>query len=205
MALLGDGYKIIADKFQEEANLVELIGVEFPAEGDDVFRGVFDTEADLNDAYPPNDETDGSFAFVKTSDEGDASYFQVGPIGPVNNAWLKTNSLHRTTLSGTGTEIAWDANIEVTPTYIATTITSAAPGGLPLQLASPLVFEISAADIGSSLGIMVQGIKFQKYDDSLNVYDYYIWGFGTDDWASFTEPGEFIVTSWNFRLGGFGG
>lgn len=207
MALTGDGYKIIADKFEADAVYVKLVGVSFPVEGDDVFRGVFQTEADLAAAYPPNDEADGSFAFVRVSDEGDASYFQVGPISAFNNAWLKSNSLHRTTTAGTGTEQAWETFVGQVPTFTSTTITSANENGDPLKLASPLQYNISSLPV-NTLGLMVQGIVFERETTAgqpSSRVPFYYWGLGTNDWAAFTEPGEFVITSWDFKLGGFGG
>lgn len=206
--LTGDGYKIIADKFESDAVYVKLVGVSFPAEGDDVFRGVFQTEADLAAAYPPDNETDGSFAFVKVSDEGDASYFTVGPINAFDNGWLKnTNQLHRVTTAGTGTEQAWETFVGKVPTFTSTTITSALPSGDPLKLASALQYNISSLPF-NTIGLMVQGIVFERETtpgDANTRVPFYYWGLGTNDWAGFTEPGEFVITSWDFKLGGFGG
>ena len=208
MALTGDGYKVIADKFEADAVYVKLIGVSFPEEGDDVFRGVFPNEADLNDAYPPDNETVGTFAFVKLSDEGDASYFQVGPINAFEKAWLKQSSqyrLHRVTTNGAGTEVEWNTFVGKVPTFTSTTVTSALETGEPLKLASPLVYSISSLPL-NSLGIMVQGIVFERETeagDPDSRVPFYYWGLGTNDWAGFTEPGEFVITSWDFKLGGF--
>jgi hypothetical protein len=209
MALLGNGYKLIADQFQADANQVKLIGVSFPVDGGKLFRGVFDTRADLVAAYLANDETIGSFAFVKTGDAPDteAGYYKVVVNIGGNKTWLRAEE------SGGGDtrfhidgETEWQLFIGQTPSYTATTITNAnEPGtGTPLQLSSSVVFNITSIP-ENTVGIMVQGIKFRKYIDAQTSYDYYIWGFGTDDWASFTEPGEFVVTSWDFKLGGFGG
>jgi hypothetical protein len=202
MALLGDGYKIIADKFQAEANQVKLIGVKLGPAGD-YFKGVFDTLTSLESAHPGEDQTVGDVAFVKTNrGDGSVGYMRVN----AGNSWLKAEDVNFTNDEPLHLEdeVAWELFLGETPSYTATTITNAAPGGTPLQLASPVVFDITSLPENTS-GVIVQGIKFRRYVSPSESYDYYIWGFGTNDWASFTEPGEFIVTSWNFKLGGFGG
>jgi hypothetical protein len=203
MALKGDGYKLIADKFQADANQVRLIGVKLGTSSGDYFKGVFNTLTDLESAYPGADQTVGDVAFVKTNrGDGSVGYMRVNAA----NDWLKAELVNFTDDERLHLEdeLEWEFTIAETPSYTATTISNSVPLGQPLKLSSPMVFNITSLPANTS-GVIVQGIKFRKYVNAQTSDDYYVWGFGTDDWASFTEPGEFIVTDWNFKLGGFGG
>lgn len=206
MGLTGDGYKALADRFETDAVYVRLIGVAFPEDGDKVFRGVFNTRADLVAAYLANNEVLGSFAFVKTGDEPDtgAGYYRVVTLQGGTKSWIRAED------AGSGdlryhisNEQSWETFVGKVPTFTSTTITSALPSGDPLQLASALQYNIGSLPI-NTIGLMVQGIVFEKEISGSKV-PYYYWGLGTDDWAAFTEPGEFVITSWNFKIGGFGG
>jgi hypothetical protein len=200
MPLLGDGYKIIADKFQAEATKIRLIGMTIPVDGDRIFRGIFDTRADLVAAYLATNETGGSIAFVKTGDAPDtgAGFYRVVTLQGGTKTWLRAEDAGfgdtRFNISGEG----FYQSPEQNTTFTATTVTSANTSGTPLQLSQPFVFTLSALP-ANTVAVIMQGIRFE--DGSNN--DIYDWGFGTDNWAGFIEPGEFIVSSWNFKLGGF--
>lgn len=210
MALTGDGYKIIADKFEADAVYVKLVGVAFPEDGDKLFRGVFNTRADLVAAYLANDETTGSFAFVKTGDSPDTSagYYRVIVNVGGNKSWVRAEDTNVNDVKyHIANEVAWETFVGQVPTFTSTTITSALPSGDPLKLASALQYNIGSLPI-NTLGLMVQGIVFERETtpgEASSRVPFYYWGLGTNDWAGFTEPGEFVITSWDFKLGGFGG
>lgn len=211
MALTGDGYKIIADKFEADAVYVKLVGVAFPEDGDKVFRGVFNTRTDLVAAYPPDEETIGNFAFVKTGDTGgdtSAGYYRVIVNFGGTWSWVRAEEDNINDVKyHIANEVAWETFVGQVPTFTSTTITSANDNGDTLKLASALQYNIGSLPI-NTLGLMVQGIVFERETtpgDPNSRVPFYYWGLGTNDWAAFTEPGEFVITSWDFKLGGFGG
>jgi hypothetical protein len=199
--LKGDGYKLIADQFQAEATKIRLIGVSIP---DDYagFVGIYDTLSALETAYPPQSQASTTIAGVKTSADNEFQYYMVSTAGTETKYWLRIQNVYP--LRGDTHDHLSDEGFYQSPlqntTFTATTISNSLPAGQPLKLSEPFVFALSALP-ANTVGVIMQGIRFE--DGSNN--DIYDWGFGTDDWAGFSEPGEFIVTSWNFKLGGFGG
>jgi hypothetical protein len=199
MPLLGDGYKIIADKFQEEATKIRLIGISIPNTYAG-FVGIYNTLSDLETAYPPQSQDSTTLAGVRTSADNEFQYYIVSTAGTEIKYWLRIQNvypLRGDTHDQLSNEGFYQSPLQNT-TFTATTVTSANTSGTPLQLSQPFVFSLSALP-ANTVGVIMQGIRFE--DDSNN--DIYDWGFGTDKWAGFTEPGEFIVSSWNFKLGGF--
>lgn len=196
MGLKGDGYKIIADKFQIEAPFMRLIGITVP-DSYPKFVGIFDTLTDLGTAYPAADQPVNTIAGVRQAGSQNDTFFWYQVIQIGTKGWVPKEEPN---LTGEG---FYQSAIQPV-VFSATDVTNTNESGLPLRLSQSYTFDVLSQMPANSLGIVIQGIRFEKrVTTSPLVYEaFYDWGLKPENWDAFTEQGEYIVSSWNLKVGG---
>jgi hypothetical protein len=202
MALTLKGEQTIGTKFAADVSRLRLIGVRLPATAS-IFKGIFNTVADLTAAYPPFPEPIGNIAFVRGGGD-EAGFYRVILESSVKD-WRRAETagfgdtqFHIDGEVGFESEIQKDVNLDP----VTLSFTQPTQVGEHLTLAANYHFAINVDESNDDV-IIIQGLKFLKETGDPAPNDetpYYYWGLGTDKWAAFSEDGEYVVTNWTLEV-----
>lgn len=202
MAFNLPGKQAIATQFKADAQEMYLIGVKANIENG--FVGVFDTRTELQATYPGGSQALGKVAFVKDYNGGGPSFAEV-KANISTSSWqaigvAETLSIDLLDLNiGLSEPIAFDFESDteqkdINLSSVALAWTDPTVQNQALTLSGDYYFQIDPDEANNEL-IVVQGIVFKKdLGAGLGKQDIYVWGFGVNKWAFFTENGEFTVT-----------